>query len=210
MGTSGHTHTQTHMYTGQRKGTISLSWCRLQPPKKTPPTAPVLSPLLYVAPQMPMLPCNSCLTMCPTKCCHPMEGRGSEEGGFGWGGRKGGCWVMNINFFLSFFSSYKGAFIVYVDILFLALSWSSVCIFFFYVSTLTQCFYSYVSTSSSTSLTLSHVVLDSVEVMASPLPVTGSPWKQSGEGGNVRKERPFYWCSRLTTLVVSNDQERGA
>ncbi|TKS68013.1 Nuclear factor 1 X-type [Collichthys lucidus] len=45
---------------------------------------------------MPMLPCNSCLTMCPTKCCHPMEGRGSEEeeeeeeeGGFGWRGRKG-------------------------------------------------------------------------------------------------------------------------
>lgn len=65
------------------------------PPTNTPPhTPPVLSPLLYVAPQMPMLPCNSCLTMCPTKCCHPMEGRGSEEeGGFGWGGRKGGCWI---------------------------------------------------------------------------------------------------------------------
>ncbi|TWW58520.1 hypothetical protein D4764_06G0000500 [Takifugu flavidus] len=40
-------------------------------------------------PQMPMLPCNSCLTMCPTKCCHPMEGRGSEEeGGFGLRGTK--------------------------------------------------------------------------------------------------------------------------
>lgn len=37
--------------------------------------------LLSVAPQMPMLPCNSCLTMCPTKCCHPMEDRGSEEEG---------------------------------------------------------------------------------------------------------------------------------
>lgn len=57
-------------------------------------TSPVLSPLLCVAPQMPMLPCNSCLTMCPTKCCHPMEGRGNEEeGGFGWKKRKGGCWI---------------------------------------------------------------------------------------------------------------------
>lgn len=59
-------------------------------PLQTPPTPAVLPPLLYVAPQMPMLPCNSCLTMCPTKCCHPTEGRGSEEeGGSEWEGREG-------------------------------------------------------------------------------------------------------------------------
>nr|XP_057921500.1 nuclear factor 1 X-type-like isoform X3 [Doryrhamphus excisus]XP_057921501.1 nuclear factor 1 X-type-like isoform X3 [Doryrhamphus excisus] len=27
---------------------------------------------------MPKLPCNSCPTMCLTKCCHPMEGRGTS------------------------------------------------------------------------------------------------------------------------------------
>lgn len=72
--------------------TITLPRCHLHPLTNTP-TSPVLSPpFLCVAPQMPMLPCNSCLTMCPTKCCHPMEGRGSEEeGGFGWRRTKGGC-----------------------------------------------------------------------------------------------------------------------
>ena len=55
-----------------------------------PPTTPPYH-LLYVAPQMPILPCNSCLTMCPTKCCHPTEGRGSEaEGAFEWDEKEGG------------------------------------------------------------------------------------------------------------------------
>ncbi|KAI4832768.1 hypothetical protein KUCAC02_015717, partial [Chaenocephalus aceratus] len=33
----------------------------------------------------------------------------------------------------------------------------------------------------------------------SPL-VTGSPWKQSGEGGDISQSRPSHWCSRLKGL----------
>lgn len=96
---------------------LMLSAPPLHPP--TPPlhphTPPMLSPLLYVAPQMPMLPCNSCLTMCPTKCCHPMEGeevrsrrRREEDLGGKEEGRvqnlDGRDRVMNINFLYFFFN----------------------------------------------------------------------------------------------------------
>ncbi|CAL8351065.1 unnamed protein product [Boreogadus saida] len=38
---------------------------------------PTLAP--RVASQMPMLPCNSCLTMCPTKCSSVATQRGAVE-----------------------------------------------------------------------------------------------------------------------------------
>lgn len=53
---------------------------------------------------------------------------------------------------------------------------------------------------------LSHLVLDSVEVMASahvsppsssPLLVTGSPWKQSGEGGDVNQRAAFLLARQV-------------
>lgn len=121
------------------------------PPLKTPPTAPILSPLLYVAPQMPMLPCNSCLTMCPTKCCHPLEGRGSEEGGR----VDAGSWILIFPFFnpkkeLSF-STWSSCFSLCCD---------HGCVLYFYC--ILPC-----SVFLPLTLSLSHLVLDSAEVMAS-------------------------------------------
>lgn len=38
-------------------------------------------------------------------------------------------------------------------------------------------------------------------------PVTGSPWKRSGEGGNHTCKAPSYWCSRLMAHLVTNNQK---
>lgn len=189
------------MHTGQRQGTISLSWCCLQPPP-SPLTVPILSPLLYVAPQMPMLPCNSCLTMCPTKCCHPMEGRGSEEeGGFGWKGRvlnlDGRNRVINIHFFL-YFSSQNGVVVVFITITFLVLPWILVYQYIIYLIalSLTQCFrFCLLLSVSHLQVSNRNLSMDSVEVMASahvaPSPplVTGS--RMEKEGTSVRRCPPI-------------------
>lgn len=116
--------------------------------------------------------------------------------------------VMNINLFLSFSIQKKEPWLcIWSSWFLLCLDYLRIITFFFKLRTL-----SVLSSSFTQGLFLSHLVLDSVEVMASAhvsLPVTGSPWKQSG-GGTVSQKVPSYWCSRLTTRLVTNDQKRVA
>lgn len=99
--------------------------------------------------------------------------------------------VMNINLFLSFSIQKRELWLcIWSSWLLLCLDYLCIITFFKIASTL-----SVLSSPFTQGLFLSHLVLDSVEVMASAhvsLPVTGSPWKQSG-GGTVIQKVPSYW-----------------
>lgn len=185
-------------------------------PLQTPPTPAVLPPLLYVAPQMPMLPCNSCLTMCPTKCCHPTEGRGSEEeGGSEWERREGAefwmggtrSWIL-----ISLFHSKKELPMSTWWPQFL-LCTNYQCVIIIFYCTLAHSLFLFLSPSVWLFLRVSLLIWFWIWSRWWPVPIFPpppghrKPWKQSGEGGNHSCGAPSYWCSRLAARLVTNNQK---
>lgn len=119
--------------------------------------------------------------------------------------------VMNINF-CSFFYHQKGT-VVYVVIMCFALSWLSAYIHRFLLhprSLIVSVSGLYLSDSPSLSFSFGSGFGRGGGQRPCPPPVTGSSWTQSREGGNRSQKAHSYWCSRLTTLVVTNNQKRHA